>query len=174
MKTLRTLFVIAVAILGFATSSFAQAPAGQQREKATAAAKTTIITPITITKDYDLNFGDVVSKAGTVVMSPAGSRTSAENILGNSASNTPRAASFSVAGEADATFNIILPTSIDIVNGANTMRVDAFTSNPAEGANGLLDGSGDATIAVGATLTVSEGQATGEYTGNFDVTVNYN
>ena len=41
------------------------------------------------------------------------------------------------------------------------------------GATPVLDGTGNATLNVGAVLTVGAAQAAGAYTGTFDVTVVY-
>jgi hypothetical protein len=46
-----------------------------------------------------------------------------------------------------------------------------FSSSPSVG---QLSAGGTQTLAVGATLTVGSSQATGSYSGSFDVTVNYN
>src|ERR1700760_237351 len=66
--------VIAASVVVFAattTSSFAQA-------SATASASANIVTPITIAKTVDMNFGNVAvsaTTAGTTVLVPAGTRT---------------------------------------------------------------------------------------------------
>jgi hypothetical protein len=52
------------------------------------------------------------------------------------------------------------------------MIVNTFVSDPAT--TGALDGSGNGIVLVGATLNVVTGQATGLYTGTFNVTVAYN
>src|SRR5579872_3789960 len=68
---IKSIAIASVAIIGFSNSTFAQATA-------TASASANIITPISIVKNIDMNFGNVAvsgSIAGTVVLAPAGTRT---------------------------------------------------------------------------------------------------
>ncbi len=70
MKNITKVLAISAIALVSANSSFAQATTS-------AAASATIITPITIAKTTDMNFGNVAVSAsltGTVVMSPASVR----------------------------------------------------------------------------------------------------
>ena len=173
MKNIIKSLVIATAVLGFANSSFAQATA-------TASASANIITPISIAKTVDMNFGNVAVSAtisGTAVLAPAGTRTTggAGGVTLPATTGTVSAASFDVTGQASYTYAITLPTSTTITDGAShTMTVDAFTSVPAT--TGTLSASGTQTLNVGATLNVAAGQASGTYTNatGVPVTVNYN
>ena len=159
--------VLALIGLTFGTYAFAQSTA-----TATANATARIITPISISKTADLNFGDVVASGslGTVVLSTAGARsTTGGASLGNGAAVT--AAAFTVNGQASATYAITLPASATVTSAGNTMTVNAFNSNPS--GTGTLTG-GTQNLLVGATLNVGASQATGTYSGTFDVTVTYN
>jgi len=144
---------------------------------ATATATATIITPITITKTSDMNFGNVAVSAttnGTVVMTPAGVRSSTAGVTLPGTSGTVSAAAFTVNGQSGYTYAITLPNSLTISDGgSNSMIVDNFTSTPT--ATGTLTG-GTETLEVGATLNVNLSQAPGVYTSAtpFTVTVNYN
>jgi Domain of unknown function (DUF4402) len=145
--------------------------ANAQSASAPFAAKARIVTPISIAWVSDMNFGDVVAGAGTVVLTPAGGRsvtggTNLGNPLGVSA------ATFTVSGQANSTYSIGFPPAATIASGANTMNVGTFTSTPTP--TGLLSAGGTQTLNLGATLTVAAAQATGSYTGNFNVSVNYN
>jgi len=163
-----------IAFFAFGTSANAQ-----QTASATAAASATIITPISITKTVDLNFGNVAvdaSNGGTVIMAPAGTRTTTGNVSLPATSGSPTAASFTVNGQGNYTYAITLPSSPVTIDDGNshTMTVTTFTSTPST--TGTLS-SGTQTLNVGATLNVSAGQATGTYTTGaspFTVTVNYN
>lgn len=138
----------------------------------TADANASIVSAISIADTSDLNFGDVVASgvAGTVVMTSAGVRSAtAGATLGSSTGIS--AAAFTVTGDADSTFAITLPTTIQILAGTDEMTVDNFTSSL--GAIGTLSG-GTATLGVGATLQVEAAQVAGNYTGTFNVTVAYN
>jgi hypothetical protein len=82
--------------------------------------------------------------------------------------------SFTVTGAANTAYTITLPTTINLVNGANTIAVSAFTSFPAAGANGLLSAGGTQLLLIGATrAALTAAQATGTYTGTYVVNVVY-
>ena len=173
MKNFSKVLAIAVIALGLSNSSFAQATA-------TASATATIITPITIIKTADMNFGNVAvsaTTAGTAVLAPAGTRTTggAGGVTLPATTGTVSAASFTVSGQGGYTYAITLPTSCVITDGAShNMTVNAFTSSPS--ATGTLSVGGTETLNVGATLNVTAGQASGLYTNatGVPVTVNYN
>ena len=163
---------LTLAVLG-ASALLATASAPALAATASANAGATIVAAITISKTADLSFGNVVAggSIGTVVLSTAGSRSvTGGTTLGNAGSTA--AAAFTVEGEASATYAITLPASTSITSGGNNMTVNTFTSNPSS--TGTLSGAGSQTLLVGATLNVSASQATGTYTGSFDVTVAYN
>ncbi|GAA4464572.1 hypothetical protein GCM10023093_15170 [Nemorincola caseinilytica] len=169
----KSLAIATVAVIGFSNSSFAQA-------SATASASANIITPISIVKTVDMNFGNVAvsaTLAGTAVLAPAGTRTTggAGGVTLPATTGTVAAASFTVSGQGGYTYAITLPVSCVITDGAtHNMTVDNFTSSPS--ATGTLSSGGTETLNVGATLNVAAGQAAGLYTNatGVPVTVNYN
>ena len=172
MKNFSKVLATATAIIAFSTASFAQATA-------TASSTATIITPITIVKNVDMNFGNVAvsaSLAGTVVLAPAGSRTTggAGGVTLPSTIGTVAGADFTVSGQASYTYAITLPTTATLSSGSNSMVINAFTSVPAT--TGTLGTSGTQDLKVGATLNVAAAQAAGTYTNStaVPVTVNYN
>jgi hypothetical protein len=158
----------ALALVAFTTNTFAQA-------SATANASATIVTPISISKNNDMNFGNVATNGsvGTVVLAAGGTRTITGGVTLPATSGTVAAASFAVAGSGSYTYAITLPASVVIASGANQMTVDTFTSSPVSA--GILS-SGAQTLTVGATLNLAASQAAGSYTSAtpFTVTVNYN
>lgn len=156
----------------FALGGAAIAVNGSAANTATANATATVIAPIAISKTADLRFGKFAAggTTGTVVMSAAGSRSATGGVV-LSALDAGGAASFSVTGDTTATYAITLPGTATITSGANTMTVGTFTSSPS--ATGALT-AGAQTLTVGGTLSVGASQATGAYTGTFDVTVQYN
>lgn len=84
------------------------------------------------------------------------------------------AAVFNVSGEANASYDIVLPTSVDMTGPGDPITVTSFTSDPAAGSNGLLDGSGQQELRVGAQRpTIPGAQASGSYSGTFTVEVAY-
>ncbi len=166
--TVLKFFTLSVAIFAFTNISF-----GQNTDNATASAGARIVTPLTIENDEALEFGDIISAANVVTISPAGAR-SAENpdALLVTASRTPQAAEFTVVGETSLSYTVVIDDSI-ILTGATTsetMTVDNFQHN----ATGTLNATtGEETFSVGADLTVGATQASDIYTGSFTVTVTY-
>ncbi len=173
MKNIVKSIAIAAVVIVSANSSFAQATA-------TASASANIITPISIVKTVDMNFGNVAVSAtiaGTAVLAPAGTRTTggAGGVTLPATTGTVTAATFTVSGQASYTYAITLPSSCSIADGSShTMTVNAFTSSPS--ATGTLSTGGTQTLTVGATLNVAAAQASGTYTNStgVPVTVNYN
>jgi hypothetical protein len=165
------LYLTTLLLAGIATGVHAQ-------ETASATATATIVTPISITKNVDMNFGNVAVQSttgGTVILSPAGGRTKTGGVTLPTTTGTVTAASFTVNGTGAYTYTITLPSSAhSIASGANTMTVTAFTSNPLAAAGQLTAGA--QTLNVGATLNVAAAQPAGVYVSvtPFDVTVNYN
>ena len=168
--TVLKFFTLSVAIFAFSTISF-----GQNTDNATASAGARIVTPLTIINDGALEFGDIISAANTVTISPTGVRTATnEAALLVTASRTPQAAQFTVAGEASLGYTVLISESITLTGEttSETMTVDNFVHN----ANGTLiatETTGKETFSVGADLTVGATQASDIYKGSFTVTVTY-
>ncbi|PSL34709.1 DUF4402 domain-containing protein [Chitinophaga ginsengisoli] len=171
MKRTFIFFVASLTLTCLATTTRAQ-------ETASATATATIVTPISIVKNIDMNFGNVAvqsTTAGTVVLTPAGVRSATGGVTLPNTAGTVAAAKFTVSGTSGYTYNITLPsTALTITSGSNTMTVTTFTSSPS-GTSGTLTG-GSEVLNIGATLNVSAGQPAGTYVSGtpFDVTVNYN
>lgn len=170
MKKLILFFLAIVMVAGFSNRAAAQATAS-------ATATAIIVAPITLTKTVDMNFGNVaVIGSGTVVLTPASTRTATGGVTLPVTAGTVAAASFDVGGEGVYTYAITLPSTdytITRASGTETMTVNTFTSTPS--GSGILT-AGSQTLTVGATLNVGAAQVAGTYTNatGFDVTVNYN
>ncbi|MDH5387683.1 MAG: DUF4402 domain-containing protein [Gammaproteobacteria bacterium] len=145
-----------------------------QAATATATVDANIIQAIGMTTNNGLSFGDISAGAtsGTVIFTPGGaSSATGGTTINSSAPGNP--ASFNVQGTPNASFSISLPISVLLTDAAShSMTVDNFTSSPTP--SGVLDGSGQQTLFVGATLNVSANQAFGSYSGQMTVTVGYN
>lgn len=175
MKTISKILTAAL-VLAFVNKSQAQSTAS-------ADAFATIITPISIAKDRDMNFGNIAVQSstsqagavgGTVVLSPAGGRTVTGGVSLPTAAGTVQSARFNVTGDGNRTYAITLPGTIQLTvqgGGTATMSVGTFTSTPS--GTGQLN-NGSQFVEVGATLAVSLDQTPGTYAGSFEVTVNYN
>lgn len=171
MKNLLNSIAIAAVIFGCSSSAFAQA-------SATSSASANVITPISIVKTADMNFGNAAvsaSTAGTVVLAPAGTRTATGGVTLPVTAGTVSAAAFTVSGAASYTYSITIPgSSVNLTYSGHTLVASAFTSSPS--ATGTLSASGTQTLTVGATLAVTAGAIAGTYTNAtaVPVTVNYN
>jgi hypothetical protein len=155
------------------------APAAGQtapRAAATPAQATgTLLFPLEIVKNRDLDFGNVgtTAAAGTVVINPETdtiSSTGGAVLLGGA----PHAAQFTGAAKGN---NVVIiripkqPVTLTRVGGTQTMIADNFTLQ------GLDKRAVAARVAfdfrVGATLNVNANQAEGTYVGTFDVSIQY-
>ena len=127
-----------------------------------------------------LSFGSFTAGAGgTVVVSAAGTRSKTGSVMLINQGSLASAAQFSVTGTASATVALTLPAdgTVILYNGANTMVLNSFTSNPSDSSctsHLCVLAGGTLLFSVGATLTVNGSQQPGSYVGSFDVTVNYN
>ena len=170
MKNVTKFFALSIVMLAFAASTFAQPGVS-----ATATATATIITPIAISKDVDMNFGNVAvnASAGTVILAPASTRTVSEGCTLPTPIGTVSAASFTVTGLAASTYSITLPAAATTITAVSNITVDTWTSTPTP--TGTLT-AGTSTLTIGATLHVGASQAAGVYVSAipFIVTVNYN
>jgi len=167
----RTKLILAVIVM------MVSATATQAQATASATATATIVSPISITKTVDMNFGNVAvqtSTGGTVILTPASARSATGGVTLPAVTGTVAAAEFDVEGEGTYTYAITLPSgALTISSGSNNMTVETFTSTPS-GTGALTAGA--QTLYVGATLNVAAAQASGVYVSGtpFNVTVNYN
>ena len=113
------------------------------------------------------------TSAGTVVLTPAGVRSSTGGILLGSLLPTS-AASFTATGALNAIYSIALPASATLTssNGKATLTVTPFACSA--GPLGQLNATGTQQLSVGGTLLVPAAQASGDYSGTFALTVAYN
>lgn len=161
---------IAILAIAFATSANAQSTA-------TASTQAVLVTPISISKTTDLNFGTVAASgaSGTVVLDYANGRTASGGVSLPAGSTLQTTAVFTVTGEGTSGFSILIPSSPITLTGSvsGTMTVGSFVADL--GASGILV-AGSKGIKVKATLNVGANQAAGTYTNASDlfVTVNYN
>lgn len=93
-------------------------------------------------------------------------------------SETSTNASFSVTGEPNTAYTITLPSSATLQTGngnkKDTINLSNFQSFPIQGANGLLDTSGNQMVFIGATRdSLKTTQLAGSYSGSFSITVVY-
>jgi len=182
MTRLQALLALsALALLGAAGVQTVQAA---NSDSATATA--TVLTPIAIAKNADLDFGSVVAGNGNVTLNTSGGRT-ASGGTGLPSGGSPSAAHFTVTGTGNNTFSIDYTGSSSVLTSvaSDTMNVawiaevvataapTAYATTGANPATGTL-ASGTAHIYVGGQLTVASPQPAGTYTGTVQLTVAYN
>ena len=172
-KNFNKFALASIAVLGVlcASNGFA-APASD-----TATTTATVVTPIAIVDAQNLNFGEFAAgTGGTVVLTTGGAASATGDVVLTGGTST--AAQFTVTGQTDASFSIGIAdddlTHTDTVTTmalATTHDLDGTSEDdPASGTLTL----GTQTIYVGGTLTVTNAQTTGVYSGTITATVNYN
>jgi len=171
MKKTLIIFAAIIMLAGFSVKLMAQGSTKSNNANAE------IKTAITLTAVNPLEFGKlaVTGLAGTVLLSPAGSPTATNVQL--LSGTTRKAASYTSTGEASATYAITIPIAPITITHApggagNTMTVDTWVCS--NGATSAFDGTGADAFTVGATLNVGATQNAGQYTGTFNVTIDYN
>ena len=161
---MKKLLVSAGALAALALSTPASAAA---TNTATADASVNIVSPLTLTKTADLNFGTLVGPfAGeNVTVSAAGIR----NCAGLTCAGTVSAATFDVTGgTASQPLTVTVDPTVDMASGANHLIANLTTPTGVS-----TDASGKASFGVGGSLTVASSTADGLYTGTFNVSVQY-
>lgn len=152
----------ALAALALSTPAFAA-------NTASANATVNIVSPLSIQKDADLNFGTIVGPfAGQVVHVDA---LDNRDCAGLTCSGTYGAAAFTVTGTPDQDVVLTIPDSVTLDGSVSgTLDVDFTGDKPADP---TLDSTGTASFKVGGKLTIPGGTADGVYSKSFDVTANY-
>jgi hypothetical protein len=124
-----------------------------------------------------LDFGSVIAGAslGTVVISPAGARSSTGGVFLTGATFGAAGLDVQLCGQIGVqkfTVTVQAP-SVTISNGSGgTMTVDTFKGNPTLGTSVAGSTQSGVRIWIGATLRVAANQAPGLYAGTFTVIVN--
>lgn len=160
---MKKILVAAAALVWFAPSAAAQANASSN-------VTATVIKSLSITKDRDLAFGNVIQGATKEV------QKGSSNDVGK----------FSIAGQPNANISISYDQITALASGVNslpyTQGIAVNASDDSVGATDLaagagtvtLDGSGNAYVYLYGSVTAGASQATGDYTAPVQVTVNYN
>jgi len=160
--------------LAAATAIAAPATAVAAPGQTTSTVDVALLSPNTLQKLDDLDFGTIgQTAAGTAVIDPV---ANSENATGGvlKLGGTPHSARFQGVASKNSVVNIKLPNqpvTLTRSGGTQTLTVTNFTL---DGPSKKVMASGNVfVIRVGATLTVPAGQATGLYTGTFNVTAQY-
>ena len=124
---------------------------------------------MTVTNTATLDFGTLAPSgvAGTVVIAPAGGRTTTGGVAGVSGTFGPGAFKVAITS-GGSSFFFFLPANATLSSGGNTMTIGTLTSNPTS--PGTVPGPpGNVVVYVGATLSVGANQAAGTYTGTYSI-----
>lgn len=130
---------------------------------------------LTLSNTRSLDFGRFVAgSGGTITIGPSGARSRTGGVVLLSSPSAGNAA-FTVSRTGkpvDKSVILSFPVngSVTLSNGAQTMTVQNFVNGSG---NLLPPGLGNSPLAIGASLNVAPNQARGQYSGSFNLTVNY-
>lgn len=146
---------------------------GKNPNTSTGSATASVDHALSLTQTSSLSFGTVVrplnpGSSCTVAM-PATSGIL--SVSGCSAVGSASRGAFTVSGEASQTISVSVPSSVSLVNGANTLTVTA--SNTAQGTQ-ILNSQGSFSFYVGGLFGLTGATPPGGYSGAYAVTVSYN
>lgn len=126
---------------------------------------------ITVTAQDDMNFGDILSSSSsTVSVGTNGNRTCSpsSNCIGNQSNQGVFLVQSSSATPLAITVDCPIG-AVQMVGGGNNFYIDSFVCSLS---NNTVSSSSPATVNVGATLHVPQGQASGQYNATYTITVN--
>jgi hypothetical protein len=168
------LFIAAIAVAASAAPAFAQSTASVETT-----GTTQIIRPIAIQQTSALAFGTIVrpvSGSSTISIgsgADTASRTGTAVLLRGATSR----AKYVVRGEGAEVVSVNVPATFNMtkIGGTDTLAV-ALTRNPAGNLTlgSTLGNEGTANLDIGGSFDVASTTATGNYSGTFTVSVNYN
>lgn len=149
---------------------------GQNTSTVEGDASAQIVSPLQLTNSSDLAFGEIIGTqpGGTVIIDPV---EDPDPHFSNpaAATNDPNVTSstFNVIGIPNAVFLVALPKKdIRINSGSAKMKVTDFTCNLLNN-HGIIATTGTQTFYVGGTLEVGHNQKVGDYSGTFEITIQY-
>lgn len=180
----KNIFFTILMIVVITTNLNAQAPA-----TATTAASADLLIAMVLTEDSALNFGTSIltdALGGTIEL-PSNNTTrvygGSGGVVGSPVAPLPTNAAYSVTGSPSETYALVLPTTTAVNNAAGstdsftmdlTLLKARFLNAGSDDITSTLSTTGADSFTIGGTLTVKAGQAAGQYTGSFLVSIDYN
>lgn len=163
-------------VLGACAVACALLAAGGPARAELASVGATIVAPLQVVKQSDLEFGGIIptGSAQTVTLEVSGARSVTGDLGLARTILVAAGARFTVHGSAGVLFSVSLPGSAPLSRaggGAADMLVSDFVSSA--GATSALGADGKQEVVVGATLHVGADQLVGRYTGSFEVLIQY-
>ena len=110
----------------------------------------------------------VVYGAGTVTITPNGTRVSTGNVQFKDEYQS--GGRFSIKGSPKGVYKVQTPTDATVTNGKTTLQLTDFTVSPE---TGVLDDTGKGVVSVGCTIEITDGFTSGSYTGKYTITCSY-
>lgn len=171
--------LLAVAVFALISSS---AMADQPNENTlNSQASLKVVNPIAIEETADLNFGVMgVGWGGSVNLSPETAERTAQNAVYLLPDGTEHVANYNITGSPNSSYIVTYDASFNVsnVDNDNILSVvpSIFIASKHELDNpvGTLNEDGQDSFSIGGSVNFSNGTKTGDYSGRFNVTVNYN
>ena len=162
----------ALAATAFATPAFAQTVASEPAE-----ARGTVLLPLTLTEDTDLDFGTVLASAaaGQVIINATSGLRSVSGGVTGVAINPGHRAQFTGYGTPATNVSLSLTYPAFLTSGTNVVAVDPVLGMyfDAGGATRTINAAGTFQVGVGGAFNIAANQPNGVYTGTFTVTAQY-
>ena len=145
---------------------------------ATANSSMTLLRPMSVAKTQDMGFGTIVQGNGLITLAADGTLTTGGTTdkTASSASSV-KVAQFTISGEGAQEISITVPGTFSLTNGSSSLTVTTLhniTDVAHTNLSGSLAGSGSYSFNVGGSFSLAGTEATGNYTGSFTVSANYN
>lgn len=179
MKLLIKGALAALLLTGAASPAFAQSSTDTE----SATGSVTIFRPITVTKNADLKFGNIVKPSGgtgtaSVAADAGGALTVGSGVVDLASGDASSAAKFTVAGEGGQAFTLAVADNFVITNGTDNITVTTSqdVADGTQNLSGALGAGADGTkeVHVGGSISVPSAISTGLFSGTFNVTATYN
>lgn len=146
-----------------------------------------LLLAITISEASPLSFGSnsLANTAGGTVVLPSNSvtRNYTGGVTTSMANPAPTVAAYNVTGTGLETYVLVLPPSTTVAHtsissGVNTMDITSITARfngaSADTITSTIAENGTDSFTLGGTLNVQENQIGGQYSGTFQVSIDYN
>lgn len=157
-----------------ATAVFASPAAAQTTASEQAEVRGTVLLPLTLTENTNLDFGTVLASAvaGQVsINSDTGVRSVGGGVTGV-AIDAGHRATFTGFGTPGTQVNVSLTSPAFLISGANVIAVNAMSLDSG-GATRTINAAGTFEVGVGGTFDIAANQPNGVYTATFTVTAQY-